>query len=54
VNDEQTVFIVDDEPDVRMALSMLFRSVGLTPELYETPQAYLDAYDPARGGCLCS
>lgn len=52
MNDEQTVFIVDDEPDVRMALSMLIRSVGLTPELYEAPQAYLDAYDAERGGCL--
>ena len=49
---EQTVFVVDDEPDVRAALGMLIRSVGLRPEIYESPQAYLDAYDPARPGCL--
>lgn len=49
---DQTVFIVDDEADVRVALNMLIKSVGLKPEIYETPQAYLDAYDPARPGCL--
>jgi FixJ family two-component response regulator len=31
---------------------MLIRSVGLKPEIYESPQAYLDAYDPERPGCL--
>ncbi|MEA2092981.1 MAG: response regulator transcription factor [Pseudomonadota bacterium] len=52
MNKEQTIFVVDDEPDVRAALSMLIKSVGLKPEIYETPQAYLDAYDPERPGCL--
>ena len=52
MNKDQTVFLVDDEPDVRASLSMLIRSVGLTPEIYESPQAYLDAYDPDRPGCL--
>jgi FixJ family two-component response regulator len=49
---DQTVFVVDDEPDVRAALGMLIRSVGLKPEIYENPQAFLDAYDPERPGCL--
>ena len=52
MNTDQTIFVVDDEPDVRAALSMLIRSVGLKPEIYENPQAYLDAYDPERAGCL--
>jgi FixJ family two-component response regulator len=52
MNKEQTVFVVDDEPDVRAALGMLIRSVGLKPEIYENPQAFLDAYDPERPGCL--
>ena len=52
MNKEQTIFVVDDEPDVRAALSMLIKSVGLKPEIYENPQAYLDAYDPDRPGCL--
>lgn len=49
---DQTIFVVDDEPDVRAALGMLIRSVGLKPEIYENPQAFLDAYDPERPGCL--
>jgi len=52
MNKDQTVFVVDDEPDVRAALSMLIKSVGLKPEIYESPQAFLDAYDPQRQGCL--
>jgi len=52
MNKDQTVFVVDDEPDVRAALSMLIRSVGLKPEIYENPQAFLDVYDPDRPGCL--
>ena len=52
MSNNQTVFLVDDEPDVRAALSMLIRSIGLTPECYESPQAYLDTYDPERPGCL--
>ena len=49
---DQTVFVVDDEADVRAALNMLIKSVGLKPEIYESPQAFLDDYDPDRPGCL--
>lgn len=52
MSNNQTVFLVDDEPDVRASLSMLIRSIGLTPECYDTPKAYLEAYDPERSGCL--
>lgn len=52
MSQEPTIFVVDDEPDVRAALGMLIKSVGLTPEIYESPQAYLDAYDASRPGCL--
>ena len=52
MSQDQTIFVVDDEPDVRAALGMLIKSVGLKPEIYETPQDYLDAYNPERPGCL--
>jgi two-component system response regulator FixJ len=52
MSNEQTIFVIDDEPDVRAALNMLIKSVGLKPEIYESPQAYLDVYDPSRPGCL--
>ncbi len=47
-----TVFVVDDEADVRAALNMLIKSVGLKPEIYDSPQAFLNVYDPDRPGCL--
>lgn len=52
MSDGQTVFLVDDEADVRASLSMLIRSIGLEVEAFDSPQAYLEAYDPERRGCL--
>ena len=52
MSDDQTVFLVDDEEDVRASLSMLIRSIGLKTEAYESPKAFLESYDPERPGCL--
>jgi len=49
---EPTVFIVDDDEDVREALSELVESVGLKAEVFVSAQAFLDSYDPDRSGCL--
>jgi FixJ family two-component response regulator len=49
---EPTVFIVDDDPAVRHALSTLVRSMHLQAEAYESAQHFLDAFDAARPGCL--
>lgn len=47
-----TVFVVDDDEAVRQSAEMLVRSVGLAVEAYPTAQAFLQAYDPSRPGCL--
>jgi FixJ family two-component response regulator len=47
-----TVFVVDDDPSIRRALTRLLRSVGLAVDAYAGAQEFLDAYDPARPGCL--
>ncbi|MEE9358660.1 response regulator transcription factor [Candidatus Vondammii sp. HM_W22] len=47
-----TVFIVDDDQEVRDALQLLMESVGLAVETFESAQAYLDAFDATRPGCL--
>ncbi len=47
-----TVFVVDDEADIRDALRLLLSSVGLEVETFGSAQAFLDTYDPARPGCL--
>jgi two-component system, LuxR family, response regulator FixJ len=52
VEAEPTVFIVDDDPAVRQALTVLVRSMRLRTEAYESAQQFLDAFDVMRPGCL--
>ena len=47
-----TVFVVDDDPSIRRALTRVIQSVGLATETYPGAQPFLDAYQPARPGCL--
>ena len=47
-----TVFIVDDDEQVRNALSLLMESVGLNTETYASAQEYLDQFDVDKPGCL--
>lgn len=49
---EPTVFIVDDEAQVRDALKLLMDSVGLAAETFASAQEYLDQFDAQRPGCL--
>ncbi len=46
------VAVIDDDESVREALSGLFQSVGLATEIYGSVQAYLDADQPGRAGCI--
>lgn len=48
----QTVFIVDDDPDVRDSILELVESVGLHAESYASAQEFLDQYQAERPGCL--
>jgi FixJ family two-component response regulator len=52
MSSEPTVFIVDDDREVREAIELLMSSVGLASESYASAQAFLDGFDPARPGCL--
>jgi len=52
MNDNQTVFIVDDDEGVRDGLSLLLATVGVSCELYESAQQFLDTYDEDNRGCL--
>ena len=51
-NVEPTVFIVDDDDEVRDSLEDLVDSVGLKAEIFASAQEFLAAYDPLRAGCL--
>ncbi len=49
---EPTVFVVDDDLEIREALQGLLRSVGLRTELFASAQAFLASGCSTRPGCL--
>lgn len=49
---ESTIFIVDDDQEVREALQLLMESVGLKVELFESARRYLKQFDPTHPGCI--
>ncbi len=51
-NNQQTVFIVDDDEGVRDALSMLLGTIGQAHELFASAMEFLESYDESKGGCL--
>jgi FixJ family two-component response regulator len=52
MNKNTTVFIVDDEKQVRNALVLLMESVGLKVKGFSSAQEYLDQFDADIPGCL--
>lgn len=47
-----TVYIVDDDRNVRQAMEMLMRSVGHRHELYSSADDFLETHSDDRAGCL--
>ncbi len=52
MSSEPTVFVVDDDSEVRETLKWLVESVGLKIETFASAQDFLNVYDPNRPGCL--
>jgi len=52
MDNEPTVYIVDDDPDVRRVLSRLIASVDLRVEVYESAKDFLDGFEPGPPGCI--
>jgi len=52
VTNDHTVHIVDDDPAVRQAMSLLVRSMGLRPEAFASGNEFLDRCDGSRPGCV--
>ena len=46
------VIIIDDDPDVRHAISLLVQTVDLESREFTSAQEFLEAYDPNQPGCL--
>ena len=52
MNDDGTVFILDDDEAVRDSLIALFEAEGLAAESFATADDFLAAFEPPRPGCL--
>ena len=52
IESRPTVFVVDDDASVRKALARLLTSEKLAVATFESPQAFMERYDPQEPGCL--
>jgi FixJ family two-component response regulator len=46
------VFVIDDDPSMRVALEDLVGSIGLQVRAFASPQEFLDSKRPEAAGCL--
>lgn len=49
---ESTVFVVDDDADLRESLGWLIESAGLRVKTFSTAQEFLAGYEPEKPCCL--
>lgn len=52
MNEQPTVYIVDDDRAVRDSLNLILRASGLTAQGYASAEAFLEAYQDDGPGCL--
>ncbi|MCP4408231.1 MAG: response regulator transcription factor [Gammaproteobacteria bacterium] len=52
MDNDSTIFLVDDNHNVRDALSLFLESTGLQVRAYPSAQAFLEHYDSLHPGCL--
>jgi FixJ family two-component response regulator len=47
-----TVYVIDDDPGVRRAITWMLESSGRRVESFSSGEAFLESYHPERSGCL--
>ncbi len=52
MTDRLTVFVVDDDPNIRKSVSELAESEGLASKTFASAEAFLSACEASRLGCL--
>ncbi|WP_417380856.1 response regulator transcription factor [Gimesia sp.] len=52
IQQEATVFVVDDDPAIRKSLRWLIESIGLKVQTHELASDFLESYSPDIPGCL--
>jgi two-component system, LuxR family, response regulator FixJ len=53
LTDNPTVYVVDDDPELRESLAMMIRSMGLNVAAYPSAEAFLDGYQELPDGPKC-
>ncbi|WP_058533870.1 response regulator transcription factor [Legionella saoudiensis] len=48
----QTIFVIDDEPEICNALQWLFESIQFQVETYKNASSFQEAYDPKKSGLI--
>jgi two-component system, LuxR family, response regulator TtrR len=51
MNDQKTVFLVDDEPMALRALTRLLKVEGYKTESFSSGREFMDRYNPGMSGC---
>ena len=54
MNKEITIFIIDDEKNVRNAIALLMTSVGFTVKKFASPIDFFEEFEPSTLGCIIS
>ena len=49
---DSTVFVVDDDQEVRTGLQQLLNAIGLPVQTYSSAQSFLDFIDESQPGCV--
>jgi RNA polymerase sigma factor (sigma-70 family) len=52
MNNQSTVFVVDDDQAMRNSLKWLIESVAMQVETFHSANAFIESYYPGRSGCL--
>jgi len=52
INNEPTVFVVDDDKNILVALRFLLEAEDLNVETYASAETFLNSYDKQKPGCL--
>ena len=52
MNDEQTIFVVDDDVDLRRSLKWMLTKAGLNVETFSSAEDFLENHDPHLSGCV--